>query len=126
MCGDPSCGNSIELHKDVVYTSNKNAFSTTPLNQSHQCPIALNDFNVHNSNQGPTAPNHCNFLPIIDGDASETIVCITAYNEHESTLDKELDSLEHNFSARKRKSVFKISILFHAHGAPRITCTCTI
>ena len=72
MRGNSSCVHSMELHMNVVHTFNNNAVLTLRPNQSHQCPIALNGFNSHNSNQGRPLPNNCDFLQIIDGDASET------------------------------------------------------
>ena len=76
------CGHSIELHRDIVHTSNNDAVSTPLPNLVHQLPITLNDSNNNNYNQGLPAPNHRNFLPIIDDGTSEKIVHTTKSNEH--------------------------------------------
>ena len=88
------CGHSIEIHRDGVNANSNNAFATLLHNQLPQCPIASNEFNVDNTNQGPPTPNHRNFVPIIDGHTSETIACAAASNDHEATLNKEFDSRE--------------------------------
>ena len=103
-CGVSSCGHSIELHSNVANDNNFNVFSTPQPEQLPQCPNATNELNTENTNLGLTTPNHRNFLPMLDSNASQTIVCTAASNEHKVTLNKDSDPHEKTLLLEKEKS----------------------
>ena len=111
MCVNTTCGYPAQFHGDDNIITNNNKFSTPPPHELLQFPITLKDFNNDkNSNQELSAPNHRNFLPIIEGETAQTNEHVPASNHNEATLDKEFEPHEQN-SGRKRNYTFKLSIL---------------
>ena len=105
MRGNPTCGHPIQCHVNDNSITNNNNFTTPPPHELPECHIAFKHFNNSNSNRGPPAPNHHNFLTIIEGEIIEAIQCVQAYNQNEATLDKEFEPHERN-SVRKKLPYF--------------------
>ena len=59
---------------------NNNRFSTLQYALLRKCAFTSNELSTKNTNLGPPAPNHRNFLLMIVGKTSETIADAAASN----------------------------------------------
>ena len=87
-CMRKSWGHSVDFHSDISNSIDNSSFVTLTQALAPQYSIATNVSTSEKTSLGLPTPNHNNFLHLIAGETSETIVCTLMTDDHIMRLNK--------------------------------------